>query len=84
MERKNRRRKNRNLLLAFFIVYFATFLPNFGILNSLKWIGPFPLPMAWVLFLNAINTIITLMIYFQLFKPFAEKFENKLNDKEGD
>lgn len=76
------KRKHHILLLLFFILYFATFLPNLGIFNTLTWIGPFPLPMAWVLFLNAINTIILLIICKQFFIPFAKRVEKEFEEEE--
>jgi hypothetical protein len=69
------RKKHRNLLILFFVLYGATFFPNFGIFNSLIWIGPLPQPLAWVLFLNIINTVIIFIVYKKFFKPFAKRSE---------
>ncbi|QQK75685.1 hypothetical protein HUG15_08995 [Salicibibacter cibarius] len=69
--------KKRQYLIIwiFFIVYALTFLPHFGVMNSLNWIGPFPLPLAWVLFLNVINTFIIFLIYKKYFVPFSRRME---------
>jgi hypothetical protein len=69
------RKKHRNLMILFFVLYGATFLPNFGVFNSLTWIGPLPQPLAWVLFLNLINTAIIFIVYKKFFKPFAKRSE---------
>ncbi|PWA12331.1 hypothetical protein DCC39_06860 [Pueribacillus theae] len=65
-------------ITAFFIIYLLTFLPNFGIMNDLKFIGFLPQSLAWVLLLNAINTVIIFVIYFKFFKPFAQNVEEKM------
>lgn len=70
---------NRIWLSIFFVIYAATFLPHFGVLNNLSWVGPLPQPMAWVLFLNAINTAIVFVVYIKFFKPYAERMETKHN-----
>lgn len=74
---------NRNLLILFFVLYFATFLPNLGVFNSLVWVGPLPLPLFWVLLLNLINTIILFVIYKKFFKPFALRVEKEFPDEEN-
>lgn len=71
------RKKHHIVLIIFFVLYAATFLPNFGILNSLTWIGPLPLPLVWVLSLNLINTLILIYVYKKFFKPFALRFEEE-------
>ncbi|MFB4161336.1 hypothetical protein ACE1TF_15755 [Geomicrobium sp. JSM 1781026] len=63
------------IIVIFFVVYALTFLPNFNILNTLDWVGPFPLPMAWVLLLNVINTLVIWVIYRNYFVPFARRME---------
>lgn len=77
------RQKHALLIGAFFIFYLLTFLPNFGIMNELKFIVFLPQPLAWVLVLNAINTVIIFIVYYKYFKPFAERVERTLEDKEG-
>jgi len=72
------------LISVFFFLYFLTFLPNFGLFNNLEFIGPLPQPLAWVLFLNVINTIIIFIVYFKFFKPFAKRVEEKFKDEEGE
>lgn len=75
-------RSTHHLLIGvFFVVYAATFLPNLGVFNSLTWVGPFPLPMAWVLSLNAVNTFIVLVIYWKFFKPYALRVERDLSQQ---
>ena len=80
------RKKHALLIAAFFIIYLMTFLPNFGIMNELKFIGFLPQALAWVLLLNAINTVIIFIVYFKFFKPFAQNVEEKMlkNEKEGE
>ncbi|MFZ5631395.1 MAG: hypothetical protein ACOY40_00970 [Bacillota bacterium] len=58
------------------LAYIGTWLPHFGIFNSLVWIGPFTLPMLWILALNIVTTLGVLAIYKFYFKPFFEKYEN--------
>lgn len=70
------------LILTFFLTYFLTFLPNFGYFNELKFIGFLPQPLAWVLFLNAINTVIIFIIYFKFFKPFAKNAEREFSSED--
>ncbi|WP_191559586.1 hypothetical protein [Metabacillus idriensis] len=70
------------LIGVFFLVYFLTFLPNFGVLNEPIFIGFLPQPLAWVLLLNAINTVIMFIIYFKFFKPFAKNVANEFGDNE--
>lgn len=81
------KRKNRGLhaliISIFFLIYALTFLPNFGFFNELKFIGPFPQALSWVLFLNAINTIIIFIVYFKFFKPFARRIEEKIDNERG-
>lgn len=67
-------RKTHAILIAvFFVAYFATFLPNLGLFNSLTWVGPLPLPMAWVIGLNALNTVLVVIVYRKYFKPYADR-----------
>ncbi len=70
------KRSHHRLIVLCFFFYALTFLPNFGILNSLTWIGPLPLPMAWVLFLNALNTVLLFVIYQKYFLPFAQRADD--------
>jgi len=76
------RKKHAILISLFFIIYLLTFLPNFGIFNELKFIGFLPQALAWVLFLNAINTVIIFIVYFKFFKPFAKNIEEKMKASE--
>lgn len=69
------------LISIFFFLYVLTFLPYFDILNDLTFIGPFPQPLAWVLFLNLINTVIIFIVYFKFFKPFAIRAEKKFKEE---
>jgi high-affinity nickel permease len=75
-------KKHRNTLIIFFLLYALTFLPNFGIFNSLTWVGPLPLPLFWVLLINLINTIIVIYVYKQFFKPFAKRIEQEMTEEE--
>ncbi|MDQ0184413.1 hypothetical protein MKX78_12485 [Cytobacillus sp. FSL R5-0569] len=76
-------RKIHGLLITiFFLVYFATFLPNFGFFNELDFVLFLPQPLAWVLFLNAINTGIIFIIYFYFFKPFAKRVMDEIDKEE--
>lgn len=75
------RKLHAALITLFFVLYFATFFPNLGIFNKLTFIGFFPQPLAWVLFLNAINTVIIFIIYYKFFKPFADNASKELNDR---
>lgn len=77
------RRKHALLIAVFFIIYLLTFLPNFGIMNELEFIGFLPQSLAWVLMLNAINTVIIFVVYFKFFKPFAQNVDKMLEDDEG-
>lgn len=74
------RRMHMLLITLFFVIYFATFLPNLGFFNEMAFIGFFPQPLAWVLFLNALNTIIIFIVYFKYFKPFAKRVAKEFND----
>ncbi|MBO1001885.1 hypothetical protein [Pseudogracilibacillus auburnensis] len=79
------RKKHALLIIVFFIIYLLTFLPNFGVMNELRFIGFLPQSLAWVLFLNAINTVIIFIVYFKFFKPFAQNVETLLkNEKESE
>lgn len=80
MDRKNRK-LHTFIISLFFLVYALTFLPHFDVFNSLTFIGPLPEPLAWVLFLNVINTVIMFIIYFKFFKPFAQRIEKKFDDE---
>ncbi|MBD8007423.1 hypothetical protein [Bacillus norwichensis] len=76
------RRKHALLMTVFFVLYLLTFLPNFGIMNDLKFVGFLPQSLAWVLMLNALNTVIIFIVYFKFFKPFAQNVE-KISEEEG-
>ncbi|MCG7337437.1 hypothetical protein MHZ95_19440 [Sporosarcina sp. ACRSM] len=75
------RKQHACWIFAFFTFYALTFLPNFGIFNKLEVIAFLPQPLAWVLLLNAINTIIIFVVYFKFFKPFAIRVEEVLGEK---
>lgn len=81
------KRKNRTLhafvISLFFFIYALSFLPYFGIMNEAVFVGPFPQPLAWVLFLNAINTVIMFVVYFKFFKPFAKRIDKKFKSEGG-
>lgn len=78
-----RLRKLHALLIGFFFVCYAlTFLPNFGVFNNLEFVGFLPQSLAWVLFLNAINTVIIFIVYFKFFKPFSERASKEFEDLE--
>jgi len=77
------RKKHAMLISAFFIFYLLTFLPNFGKMNELKFIGFLPQSLAWVLLMNAINTVIIFIVYFKFFKPFAHKIEKMGQEEKG-
>lgn len=69
-------------ILFFFISYATTFLPNFNIFNELKFIGPFPEPMAWVLFINALNTFLIFVLYKVFYKYFCDVCDEEFSKKE--
>lgn len=71
------RKKHAIIITVFFVVYAATFLPNFNVFNSLTWVGPLPLPMAWIIGLNVVNTGLVLIIYFKFFKPYAVRMRDE-------
>lgn len=77
------RKQHAFWMILFFTLYGLTFLPNFGIFNELKFIAFLPQPLAWVLLLNAINTVIIFVVYFRFFKPFALRVE-KMFEEEGE
>lgn len=60
--------KGKLLFFILIICYACTWLPYFGIMNSMVWIGPITLPMAWVLLMNAINTVAVFLIYYWFFR----------------
>lgn len=58
--------KTKRGKLLFFVLlfgYIGTWLPYFGFMNQLVWIGPITQPMAWTLALNAINTVAVLLLF---------------------
>jgi len=69
----------KGMALTVFILaaYLGTWLPHFGIFNSLTWIGPLTLPMAWIYSMNVLTTIGVILIYKLYFKPFAERHERE-------
>lgn len=67
--------RRRVLWLVVTICLLITWLPNFGMLNSLQWVGPLPLPMAWVLGLNVILTVCVALTYPLCFKPLIKNLE---------
>lgn len=71
------RRQHTIIISLFFAIYLLTFLPNFGILNELEFIGPFPQALAWVLLLNVFNTVLIFVVYYKFFKPFALRIEEQ-------
>lgn len=60
---------------VFAVVYLATWLPFFGIMNSLTFVGPLPLPLAWILGLNTVGTGIIIYAYYKFFRPRARKMD---------
>lgn len=72
---------HRIVISTFFLLYAATFLPYFGFFNQLNFIGPFPEPMAWVLFINVINTGIVFLVYFNYFKPFCANCDKEFQNE---
>lgn len=71
----NVQQKRKILWTIVLIAYLLTWLPNLGILNSLTWVGPIPLPLAWVLLMNVILTICVIMVYLLHYKPFFKQLE---------
>lgn len=71
------KRKRQVLWGVVIVAFLLTWLPNFGVLNSLVWVGPLPLPMAWVLFLNVILTICVILLWPLCFKPTLKKLREE-------
>lgn len=69
------RKANYIVLSVFFLLYAASWLPYFGFVNELTYIGPFPLPMAWGIGINVVNTVIMIVVYFKFFKPYGRRME---------
>lgn len=65
--------KRKVLWFTAVTAYLLTWLPNFGILNELIFISIFPLPLAWVLFLNVILTACVYFVYKLHFLPLEER-----------
>ena len=72
-----RSRKGWILFFWISICYLCTWLPHFGILNSLIWFGPITLPVLWIFGMNVLTTIAVIFIYKWYFKPFAERAEKE-------
>lgn len=72
----------RLIITLFFVLYLSTFLPNFGFLNNLDFIGPFPEPMSYVLSVNAINTMIIFFVYNRYFKRFCKACDKEFSEGE--
>lgn len=73
----NLKQKRKVLWGVFLTAYLLTWLPNLGILNSLTWVGPVTLPLAWVLFLNVILTVCVIAVYPLCYKPLFKKLRKK-------
>lgn len=69
--------KGKILGYGIFLCYLFTWLPHFGVLNSMVWIGPFTLPIVWIYAMNICTTIGVFLIYKFYFKPFADRMEKK-------
>ena len=67
------------LILVFFCSYAMTFLPNFGVMNEARFIGPLPEPMLFVLVMNAINTFMIFVIYKFIYPYYCRSCEKELN-----
>lgn len=76
------KRKCIMLELLFAVLYLSTFLPNFGYLNNLTFIGPFPEPMFFVLTINVINTFIIFLLFKFFYPLFCEAAEKELSKSE--
>ena len=74
--------RGKLLFFTLFICYVCTWLPYFGFANSLIWIGPITLPMAWVLLMNAINTVAVFLIYLWFFQYVEYEPGSDSNPKE--
>lgn len=69
------RKANYIVLTVFFVLYGATWLPYFDVMNDLGFIGPFPQAMAWVLGINVVNTVLVIVVYFKFFKAYADRMD---------
>jgi hypothetical protein len=69
--------KGKWLFYGILSCYLFTWLPHFGILNSMIWIGPFTLPIVWIYAMNILNTIGVFLIYKFYFKSFADRMEKE-------
>jgi hypothetical protein len=67
--------KGAAITCTILFAYLGTWLPHFGIFNSFTWIGPFTLPMLWILAMNVITTLGVFAIYKWYFKPFTNALE---------
>lgn len=76
------KRKRQILWGVVIVAFLLTWLPNFGILNSLEWVGPLPLPMAWVLFLNVILTVCVILLWPLCFRPTLKKLREEPIEQE--
>jgi fatty acid desaturase len=74
--------KRRIVWIVIIAAYFASWLPNFGIFNSLTWVGPFSLPLAWVLLMNIVLTIGVFLVHTYHFKPFVERLKHDPIERE--
>jgi ABC-type antimicrobial peptide transport system permease subunit len=79
----NLRQKRRVLWGVVIVGFLFTWFPNLGLLNTLTWIGPITLPLAWVLFLNMILTVCVLIVYPLYYKPFFKKLKENPIETEG-
>lgn len=80
----NLQAKKRIVWTVIIVAYCASWLPNFGVLNSLIWIGSFPLPLAWVLLMNVVLTIAVFLVYNYQFKPLLERLKNVPIEREAE
>ncbi|MFC7404608.1 hypothetical protein [Georgenia alba] len=82
-----RRTANYIVLTTFFVLYLATWLPYFGVVNAPSFIGPFPQPMAFGLAINVVNTALVVVVYFAFFRPYARRMrhyhEQEAEEREG-
>lgn len=84
MDRKNERLKHHITLTAFFMVYLATWLPHFGVMNDLVFVGPLTQPLAWILGLNLVSTGIATFAYFRFYKPYAQRMDQATTSHKGE
>lgn len=79
-----RRRANYIVLTIFFLLYLASWLPYFGVVDAPTFVGPFPQPMAFGLGLNVLTTALVIVVYGAFFKPYARRMAEQQEQEQRD